>query len=212
MALTAYNQIANRGLERIAALSDGVFAVAMTLLVLDIRLPVEVIARVHTDVDLLQALGGLASKLVPYLLSFLTLGIFWNGQQTQMTYIARANRHLAWLYLGFLAAVALMPFTTTLLSEFITLRVALIAYWANIFLLGLLIYASWVYVGRAGLLREDTPPEVFGLVQRRILVAQALYGFGAALCLINTYVSIGFIVLVQLNFAIAPRIPRLSRI
>jgi uncharacterized membrane protein len=212
MALTAYNQIANRGLERIAALSDGVFAVAMTLLVLDIRLPVEVIARVHTDVDLLQALGGLASKLVPYLLSFLTLGIFWNGQQTQMTYIARANRHLAWLYLGFLAAVALMPFTTTLLSEFITLRVALIAYWANIFLLGLLIYASWVYVGRAGLLREDTPPEVFGLVRRRILVAQALYGFGAALCLINTYVSIGFIVLVQLNFAIAPRIPRLSRI
>src|SRR3954471_15543731 len=181
MALTAYNQIANRGLERIAALSDGVFAVAMTLLVLDIRLPVDVVSGIHTDADLVKQLGGLASKIVPYLLSFLTLGIFWNGQQTQMTYIARANRHLAWLYLGFLAAVALMPFTTTLLSEFITLRVALIAYWANIFLLGLLIYASWVYVGHAGLLRDDTPPEVYGLVRRRILVAQALYAFGAAL-------------------------------
>src|SRR4051794_19529607 len=212
MALTAYNQIANRGLERIAALSDGVFAVAMTLLVLDIRLPADVVSGVHTDADLLRQLGGLASKIVPYLLSFLTLGIFWNGQQTQMTYLGRANRHLAWIYLAFLAAVALMPFTTSLLSEFITYRVALVAYWANIFVIGMLIYAAWVYVRRAGLFREDTPEQVYGLVRRRILVAQALYGFGAALCIVNTYVSIAFIVLVQLNFAIAPRIPRLSRI
>ena len=49
-------------------------------------------------------------------------------------------------------------------------------------------------------------------LKRRILVAQALYAFGALLCVINTYWSIGFIVLVQLNFAIAPRIPWLSRI
>jgi hypothetical protein len=49
-------------------------------------------------------------------------------------------------------------------------------------------------------------------IKRRILIAQALYAFGAALCLINTYWSISFIVLVQLNFAIGPRIRALSRI
>jgi hypothetical protein len=48
-------------------------------------------------------------------------------------------------------------------------------------------------------------------VRRRIVVAQALYGFGALLCVVNTYLSIGFIVLMQLNFAIAPRIRFLSR-
>ncbi|MGD0620799.1 MAG: hypothetical protein ABSB67_24500 [Bryobacteraceae bacterium] len=50
-----------------------------------------------------------------------------------------------------------------------------------------------------------------GQQPERILVAQALYAVGAAMCLVNTYVSIGFIVFVQLNFAIAPRIFRLNR-
>jgi hypothetical protein len=49
-------------------------------------------------------------------------------------------------------------------------------------------------------------------MERRILVAQGLYAVGAALCMINTYVSIAFIVLVQLNFALAPRLPFLSEV
>ena len=64
----------------------------------------------------------------------------------------------------------------------------------------------------ANLLKPDAPPEVQALVKRRILVAQALYAIGAALVVFGTGVSIAFIVLVQLNFAIAPRIPWLSRI
>src|SRR4051812_40766375 len=76
MTLNAYNQIASRGLDRIAALSDGVFAVALTLLVLDIRLPDG--AVIDSDSALLQALGALGPRIVPYLLSFMTIGIFWN--------------------------------------------------------------------------------------------------------------------------------------
>jgi hypothetical protein len=59
--------------------------------------------------------------------------------------------------------------------------------------------------------RDDIPPAVAAAVQRRIVIAQALYAFGALLCLVNTYVSIGFIVLVQLNYAIAPRLPGRGR-
>jgi hypothetical protein len=55
-------------------------------------------------------------------------------------------------------------------------------------------------------------PSVSGAIRRRIVDAQALYAFGALLCAISTYWSIAFMVLVQLNFAIAPRIPFLSRI
>jgi uncharacterized membrane protein len=105
-----------------------------------------------------------------------------------------------------------MPFSTRLLAEFIVYRSVLIAYWSNILLLGLLLYASWRYVIRVGLLRENVTHERQCAVERRIVVAQALYAFGACLCSINTYVSIAFIVLVQLYFALGLRLPYLRQV
>jgi uncharacterized membrane protein len=209
MGLT-YNQVAGRRIDRIAALSDGVFAIAMTLIVLEIHVPDP--GPIRSEQDLWNALLTLGPRLVTYLLSFLTLGIFWNGQQTQLNYFSRTDRDLTWLQLAFLATVALMPFSTSLLAEFITFRLALIAYWANIFLLGLLVYVAWVYAEAHGLVNADAGPTVSRAIKRRILIAQALYAFGALLCFINPLWSIAFIVLVQLNFAIAPRIPILSRV
>lgn len=60
----------------------------------------------------------------------------------------------------------------------------------NILLLGVVLFASWQYAKRANLLRDDLPPEIHGTVVRRILVGQALYAFGASVCIINTYWSI----------------------
>ncbi len=72
---TLYNAIQGRSLERLAALSDGVFAVAMTLLVLDIHLPTA--ASIYSETELCRALAALARQWIAYLMSFLTLGIFW---------------------------------------------------------------------------------------------------------------------------------------
>jgi uncharacterized membrane protein len=207
-----YNQIANRSLERVGALSDGLFAIAMTLIVLEIRVPD--LGPGATDGAIATALGALAPRFVTYLLSFLTLGIFWNGQQTQLSYLARGNRDLAWLSLMFLAIVALFPFTTSLLAEYLESRLALGLYWLDIAFCGLALLAIWTYVERAGLLRDDVGPEVGRAVRRRILVAQALYltGFLISLLPWGTFPAIVFIVLVQLNFAIAPRVWILHRI
>jgi uncharacterized membrane protein len=206
-----YNQIANRSLERIGALSDGLFAIAMTLIVLEIRVPD---LDIHTDQALLVALGDLVPRFVTYLLSFLTLGIFWNGQQTQLSYIDRGNRDLAWLELLFLAVIALFPFSTSLLSEHIDLRLALGLYWLNIFLSGGALFVIWVYAERAGLLREGTEPVVGTLIRRRITIAQLLYGVGFLISLLPTGTgpAIAWIVLVQLNYAIAPRLWWLHKI
>jgi uncharacterized membrane protein len=205
-----YNRVAGTSLERISALSDGLFAIAMTLIVLEIHVPVS--EAIHSEQDLWRALAGLAPRMITYLLSVLTLGIFWVGQQTQLNHFSRANRDLTWFHLAFLAAVAIMPFSTELLAEFITFRAALLVYWLNVLLVGALLYSSWQYASRAGLVKEGTPVEVSDAIKRRIVVAQTLYAFGAALCVIDTHWSIGFIVLVQLNYAIAPRIPILSRL
>jgi uncharacterized membrane protein len=207
-----YNRFAGQSLDRLAALSDGIFAVAMTLLVLDLRVPAEELIRVHTEQELWGTLGNLKLRFIAYFMSFLTLGIFWLGQQTQLSHFSRSNRNLVWLQFGFLLAVTLMPFSTGLLAEFTAFRTTLLVYWFNILLLGVWLYLSWRYAGRAGILKDDVTPEMRSAVIRRIVVAQALYAFGALLCVVSTYASIAFIVLVQLNYVIAPRIRGLYRL
>ena len=199
-----YNRIQGRSLERLAALSDGIFAVAMTLLVLDLHIPTA--AEVHGERELLVALGALGPQWVAYGMTFLTLGIFWAGQQTQLNHIGEGTRDLTWIHLLFLFFITLLPLSTRLLAEFITFRTALLIYWLNILALGATLYWSWTHATHAGLIKDDTPDEVRASICRRILIAQSLYAAGAALCVINTWVSIGVIVLVQLNYAVAPRV------
>lgn len=206
---TAYNRIAGQSVERLAALSDGIFAVAMTLLVLDLRAPA--IETIHSERDLWHGLAAIAPRLLMYLMSFLTLGIFWIGQQTQLNYLERSARSLTWMHILFLATICVMPFSTSLLAEFTTYRTALVVYWLNILLPGLALYWSWVCAMGLGVVQPETPPEVLKAVKRRIVIAQALYAFGALLSVVNTYWSIGFIVLVQLNYAIAPRFGKRQR-
>jgi uncharacterized membrane protein len=181
----------------------------MTLLVLELRLPAA--QAIHSEGDFWRALVALSPKLITYLMSFLTLGIFWVGQQTQLNHLIRSDRDLSWIHLAFLFAVTLTPFSTMLLAEFVTLRLPLLAYWGNILLLGAVLYGSWGYAIRARLVKDDMPAEAPAAICRRILIAQALYAGGALLCAINTYYSIVFIVLVQLNYAVAPRIGRRLR-
>ncbi len=218
---TYYHRIAGSSLERLAALSDGIFAVAMTLLVLDLRVPVAgTLHRQHpvwaggawqSERVLWHVLGELAPRLLTYFMSFLTLGIFWVGQQAQLSNFAHSDRHLTWIHLLFLLAVSLMPFSTSLLAEFITYRLALAVYWLNLLLLGAVLFTSLRYAKRSGLMKPATTAEMLSASERRIVVYQALYAFGFLLCAINTYVSIAFIVLLQLNSAIAPRIRLLDR-
>ena len=203
---TLYNLIQGRNVERLAALSDGIFAVAMTLLVLDLHIPNA--EHVHSERELCATLAALGPQWIAYGMSFLTLGIFWAGQQTQLNHIAEGTRDFTWIHLGFLFTITFMPLSTRLLAEFITYRVALGIYWMNILLPGAMLYWSWTYAMRANLIKPDTAEDVRASICRRILIAQSLYAAGVALCFISTYVSIAAIVMVQLNYAIAPRMWR----
>jgi uncharacterized membrane protein len=197
-----YNAIAGERLGRIEALSDGVFAIAMTLLVLDLKVPGE--AAVQAAGGLANALMALAPRLLTYLMSFLTLGIFWVGQNTQHGLLARGDRGLAWLNIVFLMVVSLVPFTTALLAEHLEDRAALLIYWLNIFLMGGALLATWYRARWFDLVKPDAA-DAHAPIVRRILIAQALYAVGAALCIFSTWWSIAFIVAVQLQYAIAPR-------
>jgi uncharacterized membrane protein len=205
-----YNAFAGGDVGRIEALSDGIFAFAATVLVLDFRSPEP--ADVHSEAELLLALAASAHRLMPWLLSLLTLGIFWVAQQTQLSQLARSNRDLTWLHLTFLAVVTVLPFTTRLLADFFTYRTAFLIYWANLALLGTAVYATWTYAERAKLIRVDAPAELTAAFRRRVIIAQSLYAVGVLIGLVSVPLGITLIILVQLNYAFAPRLPILSRL
>lgn len=138
-----YDQIAGFNRQRIEALSDGVFAIALTLLILDIKVPVSGI--IHSEKELMAKFIEMTPKLLSYFLSFTTLGIYWSAHSTQFHYILRSDRHLNWINLFFLLAVSVIPFTTAFLSEFITFKFAIFLYWLNLVLLGGMLGVNWNY-------------------------------------------------------------------
>jgi uncharacterized membrane protein len=209
--IRVFNQLAGTSVDRLAGISDGIFSVGMTLLVLGLAVP-PLTAATSTDSGLANALGNLGPNVLVYVMSFMTLGIFWVGQSTQLGHLARSNRHYVWIQLAFLLAVTLVPFSTALLARFPTLRLALVEYWLNIVLLGGILWAALEYAFRAHLFQESEERDVVHLMRGRILIAQSLYAAATLLSLFfSTWVSIVLIVLVQLNYVIAPRIPILRR-
>jgi uncharacterized membrane protein len=192
----------------------------MTLLVLDLKAP-SVPSRAQHPVwsggggsehvllhDLLHEVGP---RLLPYLMTFLTLGIFWVGQQAQLESFSRSTRALTWIHLTFLLAVTLMPFSTGLLATDRTYRLSMGVYWLNLFALGVVLFASLRYAERTGLMSDAVTDEMRVALRRRIVVYQALYALAALTCLIDTYLAMGLVVALQLNSVIAPRIGVLDR-
>lgn len=177
---------------------------------LEIRVPAH--EAIHSERDLLAAIAALAPRFLTYALSFLTLTIFWFGQQAQHGLIAKSDRRLATLNLCFLAFIALLPFSTDLLADFLEFRTAVLVYWLNLLMLGVTLFASWRYAEQSGFLAEDVDAQTRHTVYLRIVKAQILWAIGAALCLITPLLSVGFILVVQLIYAATPSAKWVRRI
>lgn len=122
-------------LERMTFFSDAVFAIAMTLLVIEVKVP-----EIHVldGMVLAQALVDLLPKYIGFVVSFIVLGRFWVGHHHVMGMLDHADRRLVWINLLFLLAVAFMPFPTAVLSDYVQLRVAVCFYAGWLMLLGAL--------------------------------------------------------------------------
>ncbi|MEY9877682.1 putative membrane protein [Streptacidiphilus sp. MAP12-33] len=103
---------------RVEAFSDGIFAIAITLLVL--QLAVDPHTKVVTSVDAWKALGHIWAAYDSYLVSFLVIGIMWLNHHTVFGYVARVDRGLLVLNLLLLLVVAALPFPTALVSDWLT--------------------------------------------------------------------------------------------
>ena len=196
-----YNQLSGQSVERLQALADGVFAVAMTLLVLDLRLRE---GSGGSSRDLWDDLVHLAPQFAAYLLSFTMLGTFWLAQHTFLERCRRSDRMLAWATLSFLFFVSTLPFSASTLAQHVHVTLAVLVYWANLLGLGLSLGWQIWHADRVGLVDE---PEHLTLVRRRLVLAQSLYAVAAAISFVSAPASIVGLALTQLFFIVSPRLP-----
>ena len=148
---------------RLEAFSDGVFAVAITLLVLEIAVPGE-----HGDLP--HQVGQLWPSFVGYLVSFATIGIIWVNHHTMVTRLTRLDRATLFLNLNLLLWVVLIPWSTALIAEHLRdtgtdEHFAASVYAANFFVMGLSFFALWNHAGRAHLM-DIEPPTMQQLIRR----------------------------------------------
>ena len=153
---------------RITALADGIFAVAMTILVLELRVPE--LGPKASEAELVSALGGLVPKILSYASGFVILGTLWIGHHYQFHYIRRSTRALLWMNLVFFLVIASLPFVVALVGTFGAMRVACVVFGATVFVAVTLLLVQWQYAAGPSrrLVGADVPPEVVaGLRNRR---------------------------------------------
>ncbi|MBS1620012.1 MAG: DUF1211 domain-containing protein [Bacteroidetes bacterium] len=137
-------------LDRIIFFSDAVFAIAITLLIIDIKIP-EILREQVTDGLLLNKLAELIPKFIGFIISFLLIGQYWRVHHRLFGFLVDFNDRLIWLNILFLMTIVLMPFSTSFFSEYsgITVVTPIIFYTTNIAASGLLNFILWKYCSNA---------------------------------------------------------------
>jgi uncharacterized membrane protein len=133
-------------LERMILFSDAVFAIAITLLAIELKVPA--IIKDVTDHKLAESLAEMIPRFIGFLISFFIIGQYWTTHHRLFGFVVNYNLRLMWLNLFFLLAVVLMPFTSAFYSEYIIyfLKTPMILYIGNICFLGVMNYLLWRYV------------------------------------------------------------------
>src|ERR1041385_2979273 len=156
---------------RMEALTDGIFAIAMTLLVLELKVPdLPKSASAH---ELLQRIGEEMPAAISFVISFLYCGLLWVLHHMAMHFIRHLQFALVWLNLLFLMSVSTMPFSCGLLAHFLRNRVAQEFYFGNMFAASALLALQWLVAKNKKLINEDDP-------QRSQLMGQQLMFFPVA--------------------------------
>jgi uncharacterized membrane protein len=138
--------------RRIETLVDGVFAIAMTLLVLGITVPS--IAN-PTEASLYQALLDLLPNFYSYFISFVLLAVFWRINHVQFNRIKKADGTLLWIIVIWLLFVALVPFSAFFVGEYGNFQIPNIFFDLNLFAIGFLLFLNWRHAINSGLVEED---------------------------------------------------------
>ncbi len=131
------------GLERLIFFSDAVFAIAITLLVIDIRLPD--LGSSATASQVVTSLKNLGPHFFGFVVSFVVIGGFWATHHRTFRYVRRYDRAFIWINILFLMSVAFLPFSSSVISEYGNLPPAVVFYSVSLAITSLLFVVLWLY-------------------------------------------------------------------
>lgn len=158
---------------RLEALGDGIFAVAMTILAIELKWP-------HLEstsyASFIKAFHEILPDLLCYVISFIVLGIMWFGHRMIFEYICKTNRHFIYLGILFYMMVCLVPLSTRFLAENTLQWGTILVYGLNLSLCNLTLYTQWGYgIRRAEFLERDLPDEVKKEARFLFLISPLVY-------------------------------------
>lgn len=190
--------------NRIEALTDGIFAIAMTLLVLGIEVP-----QLFPLIPLNRLFESLFPDIIHYVISFLALAVIWVLHHQQFHYIRFIDHTLLWLNIVWLMLVGLVPFSTSLADTYTGIKFANIPFAINILLISLLLLAQWQHaVKNRHLIIPELTKETTILERNRNVAILTITFFGSVLAFISIVEGIFIYLLIPVFFGIFPRIDR----
>jgi uncharacterized membrane protein len=179
--------------NRLESLTDGIFSVAMTILVLNISVPqISSHSSLIVGTELLKRLFDLWPKILVFGISFIILAIYWMAHHRQFHYIKHSNRTLIWINIMFLMATCLLPFSTSLLGEYEDQEISILVYGSNSIIMASLLYVQWWYVTsrRGRLVNENIDPVIKKAQYRRLVFGIIVYFIAIAISFVYIHLSV----------------------
>ena len=185
---------------RIEALTDGIFATVMTVLVLGLNLPQAGLSEPRIESEIVN----LSPHILAYAFSFVVLGVYWIGHHNQFHYIKRTDRVFLWVNILFLLTIGFVPFSTSLLGLYPFSPTAVRIYGVNLAATGLALYFVWWYATRQHrLVEKDLDPHIVTLAQNRTLIGPVVSLIGIGFSFLDTRISL-VLYLLLIPFFIRP--------
>jgi len=140
---------------RIETLTDGIFAIAMTLLVLSIAVPT--LQAPVTPAEVNVYVTSILPQIFIYVVSFILLAVFWMNHHI-FYIIKHSNTTLLWINILWLMSIAIVPFSTSIIGKYGEFQLAQLIFDVNMLIIGLLWYANWYYASKNGFVAEKVMP------------------------------------------------------
>lgn len=201
------------GTQRIEAFSDGVFAIAITLLILEIKIP-----HLHdaNGVNLAAALRGLWPSYFAYIVSFVMIGIYWANHHYIFRLYRTTDHGFNLLNVFFLMCISFLPFPTAVLGEYMTSasneQSAISLYALGLLLPALAWCGMWLYARRRGLLDKNLTEDFVDYLTRQYVISIGLYLSALLMSFFNAMASLAICVGLTLLYLLPPRKPEYQKL
>lgn len=194
--------------SRLESLTDGVFAIIMTILVFNVSVPELILFAEgeYTSERLSSRLLDLWPDILAYIVSFVTLGVYWVAHHRIFRWIVNVDRPLIWINISFLMTIGLIPFSTALLTQYRDQQISIFIFSSNAILAGAIIYSLYHYAnGHLELVDKTVHSLIKNRSGRRILITILTYSVAISFSFIYLPVSSFLFLLVLLPESIPDR-------